>query len=483
MRPAQAWRGGVWAGVAFAFLPAGGLLADTVVLKSGEVIEGKVLKEREDEVIVRARGMEMTLPREEIQEIRKGEYKDPPPKPPDPPPAKPGPAPEGPARPGPEARVPGSEGPVESAVPPGAEPTLDTTPQSPRVTLDLQDRPVDEALYKIGRQSGHDVEWDGSSEQKKNLTLSLKEAPFWEAILAVCSRGGWGYTMYSQPGNPIKVPAMSSPPVRGYQVRGPVALIWHGLVQNTEFDFSQTPARPRDVEAMNLDLKLDPRCHVRLYGARTDPEFTFAIGGRRAVVKADKEMQDGMGGRAWRFVPKPELSGDRADLSVEITVWYPGPEREARLPLRAGSEAKSGDVTVALPRAVTPAGAGLSASIRLSGDPKALEEDRKAADAILAEINRAGRAPTAAESEKVQGILEGGRRLLAVGEIALIGEDGSRVAGHAGSSMSGPLAYEAAATFEPPAGFKPKEISISWTSGFRAETIPFRLEGIPLGRR
>jgi len=431
------------------------LLADVVVLKNGNEFEGKVVEETPERVVLQMPYGTMEFPRSQIQEIKKKEgYVVPKP----PPAPKETPKPEGPAKteePAPAAPAtapkkpaPGSPGPVD----------LSTVPQSPRVTLEASERSPEEVLYKISRQSNHKIEWNESGEEKR-LTLSLQNAFFWEAIMTVCEQGGWGFSMYAQPGNPIGIPgSFNAPPPRGYQVAGPLLLVWHGLNEESTFDFSTKPAKSVKVTQLALNLMVDPKSSARIMEPVLNPDFTFTLqGGRQVTVKSDREMQDGMGGRAWRFRPGGQLSGDTADLSVTIPVWAPARSREARLPWRKQATAKVGDVNVTLADIVKEGTTNLRVSLTLGYD-----------EAVLKEFT----------SDEAMGA-----RVISVTGIAVTGKNGTRIEGHLGSGGGSPMGYTWSGTLEPEAGSEPAEFIATWTEGYARVDVPFRLKGIPLSAK
>ena len=451
-------------------------LADTIILKNGNRLDGKVVKEKASEVIFRTKGMEMAIPREDIQEIQKSGHTDPPrppldtkpPEPPPPPGHEPGPKPADP----PPPVVPPS-GPAVS-LPDASAPDLDLTPQSPRVTLDASDRPVDEVLYKIGKQAGRQIEWEG--DEKKNVSVSVQNAPFWEPLVQACRQSGVGFTIYSQPGNPIKAPGMSSHPIRLYDVKGPVLLAWHGLVEDDKFDFSVTPAVSRKVRTLSLEMRLDPACQVRIKDPVLKPEFTFVTAqGGRIVRKADEEAQDGMGGRAWRFEPAGGTPEEPSEVEVSIPLWIPGAPVEASLPWVEGGKGAAGSVTASIAKLSAEAGKPVSADLSLAVSEEVRKADAAASAALLARLNAEKRPPTPSETA----LLEGGSRVLSIHRIVLVLENGARVAGRTGGGMSGPYASNYRIEFGDAPAAKPKELEISWSEGLSPLTVPFRLKDKP----
>ena len=328
---------------------------------------------------------------------------------------------------------------------------LATVAQTPRVTLNVKDRPVDEVIAEIAKQSGRRVAWDDFRKDKKNVTVSLKGAFFWDALLTVCKQGGWGFQIFSQPGKPFEVGGAGQPPVRAYQVAGPVALIWFGLAEETTFNFDVSPPQPVKVTWYMLDLKMDPGCGLSVRDPVMNPDIKFVIdGGKPITIKPDKESQDGMGGRAWRFKQGGELKGKKADLEVTIPISAPGRTREAKLPWRKGATAKVGDVNVTL----TEAGQN-NVRFNLAYDKAVIEKIASEEQALALVLDIAG--------------------------VAAVGKDKKRIEGDKGSGGGSPFGgYDYSSRFELRGGFTPAEFVVTWNEGYEKLDVPFKLKDIPL---
>jgi hypothetical protein len=213
--------------------------------------------------------------------------------------------------------------------------------------LDVKDQSVEKVLEQIAQQTGHEIKWSGFGNNPKNVTLSAKNAPLWAVLGALCEQGEWGFSVYAQPGHPIAVPGGFSHPLRGHQVNGPVLLAWQGLVETNEFDFSQSPPKSVKVTTMILDLMMDPNSNVEVREPVLNPDFSFVLADGSAVtLKADKEMQDGRGGRSWRFLPKEQLAGKSATLETTVTVWAPTKSGTNQVPWKQGETSRVQDVNL-----------------------------------------------------------------------------------------------------------------------------------------
>ncbi|MEW6356016.1 MAG: WD40 repeat domain-containing protein [Planctomycetota bacterium] len=466
-RITHAWtKAGLWIVAAVLFCAPLRLAADTLVLKNGNRFEGKILEETPEKVVMQMTYGTMEFKRADIKDIqKKAGYTVPKPEPRPAPEPKPEPEPKAPEA-QPAQKEPQPEpgpAPTPARRPPAAATAekidMRSVPQSPFITLNAVDQPVDAILYKIARQSDRIIKWEGSGERPR-LTVVMKDAFFWEALLEVCNQGRWGFTVFSQPGYPIGIPgSFDAPPPRGYQVVGPLALVWYGLNEESTFDFKQQPPKSIKVKRMALDLRVDKSSGATFEDPATNPDFVFTFaGGRRVTIKADEVMQDGMGGRAWKFHPGGQLTGDTADLEVTIPVWAPTQRREATVPWQNGATTKTGDVNVALDQVSQDKEGKLTANIKLGYDQE-----------VMTRLAQEG------------GSL--GATLLSAHTVAVIGKDGRQVEGDRGSGWSGPGGCGWSANFETPGNFQPAHVAVTWAEGFRQAAIPFNLKGIPISEK
>jgi len=361
---------------------------------------------------------------------------------------------------------------------------LSATPQTPPITLDLKDQPAETVLSEMAQQTGHQIKWSGSGSESKNLTLSVKDAPLWAVLASVCEQGGWGFAVYSQPGHPIGVPTSLSHPLRGHQVNGPVLMAWEGMVENDEFDFSQSPPKSIKVMTMILRLKMDPNSNVEVQEPVLNPDFSFTLAdGKTVVLKADKEMQDGAGGRAWMFRPKEELSGKTATLETSITVWAPTQSRSGRVAWKQAETAQVEGVNITLTSVQEPdAQKKVNAAFTIGYDKSVLDADQKEWADLQAKIKGEQRDATPEEIKKLNALLGGGR-VLAVTAAELIGKDGSHVKGDVRFSMGSPwMGYNHTAAFEAPDGFEPDALALQWSGANQPIPLHFKLENLPLTR-
>jgi hypothetical protein len=61
-----------------------------------------------------------------------------------------------------------------------------------RITLSFKDKPVKEVLAELSKQAGYkfDISPQGDQREKKQVTLEMKDAPFWVALDRVCATCG-----------------------------------------------------------------------------------------------------------------------------------------------------------------------------------------------------------------------------------------------------------------------------------------------------
>jgi hypothetical protein len=364
------------------------------------------------------------------------------------------------------------------------DPLLSATPQTPTITLEAKDQPVESVIAQLAEQTGHEIKSGGFGNNPKNVTLSAKDAPLWAVIGALCEQGGWGFSVYSQPGHPIGIPGGFSHPLRGHQVNGPVLLAWHGLVESDEFDFSQNPPKSVKVTTMILDLMMDPNSNVEIQEPVLNPDFSFVLAdGTTVTLKADKEMQDGRGGRSWRFMPKEQLSGKSATLETSVIVWAPTQSGNNQVGWKQGETSSLQNVNLT----ATSVGQADSektvrASFTIGYDKSVLEADQKQLAEILSKVQNEKRDPTPEESRRMH-VLQGGGRVLAITNVEIVAKDGTRQKGRVGSSMGSPwTGYNCEATFGVSDGFIPAGLVVHWASANQPIQLNFKLENLPLAK-
>jgi hypothetical protein len=430
--------------------------ADVIVLMNGSKIDGKIIKHTATEVTVEVTYGRLTFRPDEIKEVVKKDGTVEPFKPQGEP-ERPQ-VPQNPSGGGTETHEPPVKPTVGNATPPSLDQIIKDLrgiSQTPCVTLNAVGKPMRLIVAEIASQTKHEIKCELAGDKADTpLTLSLRDVPMWEAVLAVCRECETGFKVRYQDGNSIDIGA-GSPVVREYRVFGPFALVWFGACKIDAID--PVKGQPESVSQtwMVLDMYLDTGAETKIEDWADDLVFKFSVDGGEAVeVKPVDAFQDGMGGRSWRFSPDSALLGKTATLDVIVPVSAATRLNQAMIPWKSGGETRSGRLGITLGE-IKPADKRLCTSLKMAYDKSFMETLR------------------------TEGQLKDS--VIGMKELALIGVDGFRLAPEmrsGGPTGTGEYGYEL--TFLPPDGFQPAQLQVTWNDGYRFFRLPFRIEGIPL---
>lgn len=471
------------------FAPASGS-ADTVVLKNGSAFDGQIVEETAAAVVLRTPDGTMTFRRDQVARlVRGGKKPAPPPDPKPTPPADPGKT-APPADPGQTAPPKPAAGPAAAPAAPGATAAeLAGLPQSPPISLNAADVPLDEVLKDLSRQAGVSVGWGGHFAKPPAVTLALAQVPFWEALLTLCRHAGGPFEMSQGQKHMIELGGHPGAVPSG-QVLGPVLLASFGVLNQSFYDDAKKQWLHKD--ALRLVLLLDPRSTLRIVEPRLDPDFRFTPeGGSPVTLKADKELQNAMGqfevpGREWSFLPRAELAGKKADATVRIPLHWATALQKARLKCAGGEASSGGDLELRLEavksdrtKVSDPGGAAYDVDAdRFTATFQVIH----AQGILFAAIRKEKRVPTKEEAARLVGFPE--CALVTAHQAHFVGEDGSTLSAtlRSAEGMSSPwdgYRFEAVATQVEP-GFHPKEVVIECATGYRAFAVELALTDVPL---
>jgi len=331
----------------------------------------------------------------------------------------------------------------------------------PKITLSLQNRPAAEVAAELSRQTQREINM-GFGADVQLISLSLRNAPFWHALMALCQAGDWGFTIYSQPGLPIRI---EDDPFGGkitaFAVEGPLLLGWVGGRKN------------------KLRLLIEPSSSAFFVDPVIKPEFSVAFAsGQQQALRPTAEAQDTMGGRAWEL--GPDVAGDVAALSVSLPIsgllrshaiqspWQDGQyESEVVLLTLESVSSRAEEVPDPSDPFETIRRRVHRATFRLQHPSAALAEQITGT-------------PTAEQQEQLALLPEGA--VLHAHEVWALAADGTRLEGRIESSvgMSSPwhgYPFEAVFTTTDPS-FVPTKLGIRVAEGYDAAEIPFRLSGL-----
>ncbi|MBI3096749.1 MAG: hypothetical protein HYY93_00665 [Planctomycetes bacterium] len=454
------------------------LLADTVVLKNGSVFKGEIEEETDEKIVLKVQEGKMTFRKSQIEQIMR-DGKMPPPES-TPPPSDPSSAPPENAEPPPTPATPPSGG--------GGSTDLDSIPQTPRITLAFQDKPLSLVLEEFTRQARHQTQWGFLHQDSPNVSVSIQNAALWEALFSICDSVPCGFEVTNVSGvSDVLQLDDNNPRVLARQVRGPAALVSYGVV--TYRDYDQEKQQWGDRTGLRLDLLPDPYGGVTVKEPRLDPSFQVSIdGGAPRTIKAEKEVQAPLESRAWYFPSGDSLAGNRADISVTLPLWAASATGEVQASWTKGEVATSGDVQLTVDDAVTKK--------EKRRDPRDLktemEEESWSATCTLIHsggllMKRLGeerRNATPEEQKRMQGMPEAA--VLHRSRAWVIGENGERkdasIESPSGLTMSSPwTGYRFLVVYRTPvSGFKPQSVVVEWLGAFRSIEVDFEVKGIPL---
>ena len=452
--------------------------ADTVILKNGSSFDGTIVEETDDHVVISLAGGRLTFPKSDVVRIER----DPETRPKTPPPDEPEPQPLTPADP--VTVPPAAEVPPGEALGPS---DLARVPQSPRVTLETSQQPLPEVLEELSRQAGFRFT-PPFSGNAKGINLRAKDVPLWEAVHSICRQGPWGLCVVQDSTHDGLVLRIDDDdPLLTVDLQGPVMFAGHGTVKELVFDGEGAWV---EKEGIKFSVWIDPNGRMRIVEPRLDPQFLFTFeDGRQIQIKADKETQTMLNGRAWFFTPREELSGAAADVRLSVPLYGAVAVGEATLPWRAGAAAAGGEVEVTVRDAK-------SAKVEVR-DEKDWMKTRKvdqfavtvhvihSAGKLMAKVAEERRQPTPEEEERLK--LPPEAMAVEPHEVWIVGEDGRRLraALDDAAGISSPWhgkACDATVRVDKP-GFVPKEVVVRWAYDFRRFDLEFLLEDVPLKAR
>ncbi len=466
---------------AIAFLSAlAPVLADTVILKNGSSFDGTILEETADHVVLSLAGGSLTFPKSDIVRI----VRDPDTRSKTPPPDATEPEPTTPADP---VQVP-------PAAPPDGAPgealgaaDLTRVPQSPRVTLQAEGRPLEEVLEELTKQIAFRFTPPFSGGGKP-IDLSEKDVPLWKAILSICRKGPWGLCVVQDSTNDgLVLRVDDEDPFVVADIQGPVLFVGHGLIKDHVFDDTGAFV---EKEGIKFSVWVDPNGRMRILEPRLEPQFLFTFeDGRQVQLKADKETQLMLNARSWFFFAREELSEASADVRVRVPLYGAVAVGEATLPWRAGATASSGEVEVTVRDVKTE-----QVKVRDEEDRfKTRKVDRfvvtlhaiHTTGKLMARISEERRQPTPEEQELLARPPES--MVVEAHEAWIVGEDGRRLRATLDDApgISSPwhgITTEASVRVAEP-GFVPKEVVFRWAHDFRHFELDFALDDVPLRAR
>lgn len=494
-------RGACVATVFLVGVAAPALRADSIFLKNGNVVKGKILEEKSDAVVIQVGTGQMVIGRRDIKRIdKKADAPSPPetqPAPETPSPAEPKPetppvqppAPVGPeakpetkpeAKPAPSGE--GAKGSLETPKAPAkytlngkafaSDSKFESVVQSPAITLNVTDKPLTEIAEEISRQAGTRIVWDGPKDAE--LTLSAENAPLMAVLGEICLKTGQSLTPFqSADGDFLQIrnPFFAAP-VKAYAAKGPLLLAWYGMATRERYNFDD-PQNPIKETKYYLQLFKDPRGHVDHVipegrGPIRDTPVTFTIAsGAKVKVASDHDKNTFTSGAPdWEFKARPELSGDKAAIEVAAPVFVPTRLGKIVLPWSTGQKARVESMDISLDDVKTEA-------------KKRIDHD-SFRDIEFNEL-----------SAVVHFLHKEGRELKTPGDgvfdahgAALIGKDGSRLPGilKGVSGISSPWdGYRSQLVFriEKP-DFEADKVEIEWVAGFKTLDATFKVDDAPL---
>lgn len=476
-----------------AWLAAPTLRADSIFLKNGNVVKGRVLEEKGDEVVIQVGTGQMIISRRDIKKIvKKTDTPSPPetqPAPETPSPAEPKPETppvQPPAPVGPEAKpAPAGEGARGSFETPKApakytlngntfasDSKFESVVQSPAITLNVTDKPLTEIAEEISRQAGTRIAWDGPKDAE--LTLSAENAPLMAVLGEICLKTGQSLTPFQSPDGDflqIRNPFFAAP-VKAYAAKGPLLLAWYGMATRERYNFDD-PQNPIKETKYYLQLFKDPRGHVdhvipegRGPIRDTPVTFTTASGAKVKVASDHDKNTFTSGAPDWEFKARSEISGDKAAIEVAAPVFVPTRLGKIVLPWSSGQKTRVESADISLDDVKTEA--------KKKFDHDSFKEvEFNELSAVVHLLHKEGRE-----------LKNPGDGVFDAHGAVLIGKDGSRLPGilKGVSGISSPWdGYRSRLVFriEKP-DFEADKVEIAWVAGFKTLDATFKVNDAPL---
>jgi hypothetical protein len=258
-------------------------------------------------------------------------------------------------------------------------------------------------------------------------------------------------------------------PVRAFQTRGPLTLLWFGLttVKNYNFDDPQNPI-PTTMYRMNY--LFDPAAHVHEGDGRTpirDLPVVFVLDdGRELALESEHARNQFRSGEAWQFAPG-RLSGTSAAIKVTVPFHSATRLSECQLDWRQG-ERREGDTVVHV--------AALSSKDEEESDPHDFFKKRP--------VKEWTATVRLVHAEAQSGKLPPERMLVDAHEAWVHGADGSVVPARVGTAngMHSPwtgYTFDIIARTAP--GFSPRAMKLAWAHEYQRVEASFEIDGAPLG--
>jgi hypothetical protein len=139
-----------------------------------------------------------------------------------------------------------------------------------RVTLQVTNRPLDQVLKDIGRQTGYRLVYQANGQSQK-VTLNLKDALYWDAMQEICSSAGLSYNVDELQGQVYLYPQNTFSPY--VSVNGPFRFVASTLSYNRFINLANLPRngvdpnQQQDTLGFNFFIQAEPKTPLLAVGA------------------------------------------------------------------------------------------------------------------------------------------------------------------------------------------------------------------------
>ncbi|MDX2227195.1 MAG: hypothetical protein SFY92_08930 [Verrucomicrobiae bacterium] len=378
---------------------------------------------------------------------------------------------------------------------PGTAPAFDLSKvvKGKTLTLHFDNLPPAEAFKKLSEQYGYPIRWEGSPEKEKKISLKVENTPFLKVFSDLLQIGPWGFTEFqSADGNYIKVPETFTPlPTLQTDVKGPLMLVWHGLVTEEEMNFDK-PGEKIKSTRYRLSLIEDPRFPVKTSierSVRDEPIILTGPDGQRTPLQSEHNKNVFKSGpKGWEFSPRPEWSGKDMTLELSLPTALPTAQNSVTLPWNKDQKLNKEDVFVSIEQLSSGKKQKSNTNIHSPDfmkkydvmEHEAIIRVTHAGANILEQCQRENRQPTEGELQKTKDYPMGG--LVQVFDAVLVGEDRSEIPAQIKTSPGVHSPFHgfgfSLRWSTTNAAFVPREMRLSWLEKYQPFTVPFRLEKV-----
>jgi hypothetical protein len=151
-----------------------------------------------------------------------------------------------------------------------------------RITIKMKDRPLQEAITEIAKQTGYRINLQNG--QQRTITLDMEKATFWQVMDRICLEGG--YTIWQNEGQPMQLWQQGNySPFNCYQ--GPFKIVANSIHYSKSINLAQMPLNPVNNVARNENMQFQ-------FTIQTEPKLPIMSVGQTTLTEALDEQNKSM---------------------------------------------------------------------------------------------------------------------------------------------------------------------------------------------